>query len=250
MEKYQLYPIGNTDACRYAVDLLKANGFEIVDHPTPEVTHLILDVPSFAPNGMLRGGGTVERVLETLPPYITVVGGNLDHPLLEGYRKIDLLQDPFYLAENARITAECAIKIAAPLLSTTLSQSPALVIGWGRIGKCLGQILKALGNRVTIAARNPADRAMIQALGYQAIDAARIQQLSSFRILFNTAPAQVLTKDQLRECRNCVKIDLASKKGLDSEDTVWARGLPGIHAPETSGNLIARTFLRLMKEEK
>ena len=48
-----------------------------------------------------------------------------------------------------------------------------------------------------------------------------------------------------------MKIDLASEKGLGGEDVIWARGLPGIHAPESSGRLIAETCLRLgMEGEK
>ena len=249
MKNYQLYPIGSTSAIRYAVDRLQAKGFDTVDHPTPEVTHLILDVPSFAPDGMLRGGGAVEKTLETLPPYITVVGGNLAHPALEGYRKMDLLQDQLYLAENAQITAECALEIAAPLLPVTISQATVLIIGWGRIGKCLGQLLNRIGCDVTIAARKASDMAMITALGLRSQKPEDIRDLSRYRILFNTAPAAVLEPEVLKN-DHCIKIDLASKKGLDCADAVWARGLPGIHAPETSGNLIARTFLRLMKEEK
>ena len=250
MEKHLVYPIGSTAASRYAADFLRRRGLALVDHPTPEVTHLLLDVPGFGNDGLLRGGGAVEKVLETLPQYITVAGGNLDHPALDGYRKIDLLQDGTYIAENAAITADCTLQTAAPLLTTTFARSPALIIGWGRIGKCLGQLLKAIGCEVTIAARKPADRAMLQALGYRAADPTRLdRELPRFRLLFNTAPAPVLDKAQLALCEHCVKIDLASKKGLVGDNVVWARGLPGICAPETSGHLIADTFLRLIKED-
>ena len=249
MAKYLIYPVGTTSACRYAAGFLKQAGLELVDHPTPEVTHLLLDVPGFAPNGELRGGGAVEKILETLPQYITVAGGNLSHPALDGYRRMDLLKDADYVAANAAITADCALQVAAPLLSTTLQASPALIIGWGRIGKCLGQLLKAIGNDVTIAARKPADRAMLRALGYRTADPSSLTELPHYRILFNTAPELVLDQQQLALCRNCIKIDLASKKGLEGDDVVWARGLPGVYAPETSGRLIADTLIRLLKEE-
>lgn len=246
----QLYPIGISAALTHAVQILKHSGLEIVDHPTPEVTHLLLDVPSFTTEGLLRNGIQPQKILETLPPYITVVGGNLDHSALEGYRTWDLLQDPRYLALNAAITADCAMQIAAPLLKTTFRHCPALILGWGRIGKCLGQLLRGVGAQVTIAARKPEDRAMIDALGYQAADPYNLQDLPSYRILFNTVPQRMLTQAQLSPCRNCVKIDLASIPGLEGEDVVWARGLPGIHAPESSGKLIAETFLQKLKEEK
>ena len=244
-----VYPVGSTDACRYAADILKQDGIRLVDHPSPEVTHLLLDVPSFGADGMLRGGGDLKRILAMLPADVMVVGGNLAHPALLGHPKIDLLKDAQYLAVNAGITADCALQVAAPLLTTTFADSPSLIVGWGRIGKCLGKLLKAVGSDVTIAARKDTDRAMIRALGYHAVDISEISNgLPQCRLLFNTAPEMVLSTEQLAVCKQCVKIDLASKPGMAGDDVVWARGLPGIHAPESSGRLIAETFIRLYKE--
>lgn len=244
-----VYPIGSTPGCRYAAEALNQNGLDLVDHPTPEVTHLLLDVPSFRSDGAFRSGGNIERVLEMLPQYITVVGGNLEHPALEGYRRWDLLHDEGYLAENAAITADCALQTAAPLLTTTFAQSPTLILGWGRIGKCLAAMLKALGCPVTVVARKASDRAMLRALGFAAADLSELPSiLPKFRLLFNTVPSLILDQCQLAACKNCVKIDLASRKGLEDEDVVWARGLPGVCAPESSGRLIAETFMRLLRE--
>ena len=246
LENRLIYPIGTTSACRYAADFLQAAGEAIVDHPTPEVTHLLLDVPSFSPGR----GGNAEEILRMLPHSVTVVGGQLDQPFLEDYKKIDLLKEEGYLAGNAAITADCALQVAAPLLSCTVQQANALVIGWGRIGKCLAKLLKVIGNDVTVAARKQADRTMLQALGYRAVDTARLSgKLWNYRIIFNTAPEMVLTEAQLRQTKNCVKIDLASRRGLGGDDVVWARGLPGVHAPESAGELMARTILRKLKEE-
>lgn len=245
-----VYPVGSTKACRFASIFLQKANVELVDHPTPEITHLLLDVPSFGPDGTLRGGGDLRRILDMLPGNITVIGGGLLNPMLKDYRILDLLLDHQYLANNAAITAECALQVAAPLLETTLAETPVLILGWGRIGKCLGQLLKAVGAHVTIAARKETDRAMIQALGY---DAAAIQdiptRLAKCRLLFNTVPETILHKDILPPGRKCVLIDLASKPGIEGESVTWARGLPGIHAPESSGKLIAQTILRLCKEE-
>ena len=250
MPNILIYPIGSTLACRYASGYLQEAGLQTTDHPAPEVTHLLLDVPSFSSDGLLRGGGVPERVLEMLPQYITVIGGNLSVPALDGYRLWDLLQDDEYLSMNAKVTAECALQVAAPLLPVTLSQAPALVIGWGRIGKCLSQLLQGMGCDVTIAARKAADRAMAQALGFHGVSPGEIPTLTGYRLLINTAPEPVLDLSVLSSNPSCVKIDLASRKGLLGENVVWARGLPGIHAPETSGRLIADTVLRFIKEER
>lgn len=250
MDHTLIYPIGTTAACCYASKFLAQAGVEITDHPSPEVTHLLLDVPGFGTDGLLRGGGNVEQVLSMLPPNITVTGGNLHHSALLEYHTIDFLKDARYLAENASITADCALRVAAPKMTLTFADSPALVIGWGRIGKCLGQLLRAVGAQVTIAARKEADRAMIRALGYAAVDMDGIRnRLPRCRLIFNTVPEMVLHKEDLARSPNCVKVDLASKPGMDGPDVIWARGLPGIHVPESSGQLIAETFLRLYKED-
>ena len=178
-----------------------------------------------------------------------VIGGKLKHPALSGHPVLDLLRDDEYLAKNAAITAQCALRIAGSLLPTVPPDTPALVIGWGRIGKCLGKLLGAVGCPVTIAARNPADRAMIKALGQQAVDIPRISEiLPDVRLLFNTAPSPVLGADLLDKYKKCLKMDLASQPGLEGCDIIYARGLPGQYAPESSGRLIAETILRHLRE--
>ena len=248
MDKWLIFPAGTTAAARYAADFLSKAGIPLTDHPTPEITHLLLDVPSFGPDGLLRGGGDIQSVLECLPQDITVMGGNLDHPALAEYKTADLLADAEYVSQNAAITADCALQVAAPLLKTTFSRTPTLIIGWGRIGKCLARLLRSIGADVTVAARKETDRAMLRALGYRAADTARIGDISRYRLIFNTAPELILDEAQTALCKNSVKIDLASKKGILGDDVVWARGLPGIYAPESSGALIAETFIKLLKE--
>ncbi len=248
MENTLFYCAGTTAACRFAQERLAELGIPFIRHISPEITHLLLDVPSFGPDGALRGGGNLKKLLHMLPTNIRVIGGNLEHDALEGYSKLDLLQDEAYVAANAYITAECALQVASPLMTTTFRDAPVLVVGWGRIGKCLAKLLLAFGCSVTVAARKARDRAVIQALGFQAAEPSA--PIYGYRVIFNTVPEIVLPLSQLTDCGSCVKIDLASRPGIEGMDVVWARGLPGVHAPESSGQLIAKTIVRLMKEEK
>jgi len=246
-----IYPVGTTKGCRYAASALEQAGFSLVDHPAPEITHLLLDVPSFSAPGILRGGGELRTLLSMLPQRVTIIGGNLEDAALDTYRKLDLLRDHRYLAENAAITADCALQVAAPLLKTTFADSPALIIGWGRIGKCLARLLRSVGAEVTVAARKESDRAMLHALGYRAVDIPEVAGvLRKIRVIFNTAPEPVLSEAALTGCSNCLKIDLASKPGIAGSDVITARGLPGVYAPESSGRLISDTIIRLLREEK
>lgn len=242
-----LYPAGASPALDIAVQKLRSARASLADTPRPEVTHLLLPVPSLDSDGNIRGGPAVTDVLSALPEDVCIIGGNLRHPALDSHPVMDLLMDPAYLAANAAITAHCALVIAGKLLPAVFWNCPVLIVGWGRIGKCLAQQLKALGAQVTVVARKAADRAMITALGYQA---ARpdMEDARKFRVIFNTAPAPVLRNADISP--NSLKIELASTDGLSGDDVVIARGLPGKYAPESSGLLIASTVLRLLQEKE
>lgn len=231
MISYKILPSGSSAALSYAVHSLKKRGCEILLQPDSSVTHLLLPVPS----------PVADSALARLPETVTVIGGNL--PNLN-QPAIDLLKDPIYVSKNANITAHCAVKLAMNKLTCILPDCKTLIIGWGRIGKCLGKLLGDMGCPVTIAARKETDRAMLVALGY---DACSIENADpeSFDLIYNTAPEMLFP-----ECPgNALKIDLASQLGLGGSDVLWARGLPGKMAPISSGQLIAETVLRLLGEE-
>lgn len=235
MADITVYHAGIAGPATYVEKYLKEYGISIVDYPTPDITHLLLDVPSRdIPSGLL----------ERLPEDICIVGGNLTRPELEGYRKLDLLQNESYLARNAAITADCAVRVAATRMATVFSGLSVLVIGWGRIGKCLAQLLQRIGCDVTVAVRRDSDCAMLTALGFRSVKSSDLQNLQSYALIFNTVPASMLRRSDLSICPNSLKIDLASKPGMDGTDVIWARGLPGLYAPESSGKLIAETFLK------
>ena len=244
MRKPYLLLAGHTAALGYCGGVLKAAGLPLAGRPEEAVTHLVLPVPSFGPDGTIQGGGDIAALLEKLPRDITVVGGRLDHPALAAYRKIDLLQEDAYTAANANITAHCAVKLAMNKLPVIFAGLPVLVIGWGRIGKCLAQLLRQMGAEVTVAARNSKDRAMLGALGYRCIGTEN-PDLLPYRVVFNTVPVMLSPQSP----GDALKIDLASQLGLGSLDVVWARGLPGKEAPESAGRLMARRIIHILKED-
>lgn len=251
MDEKIVYCAGRRASARYACTYLESAGLTVTDNLSQNMTHLLLDVPSFNAAGNLQDGSSIDVLLSQLKPDVIICGGNLNHPSLAGYQVIDLLQDHYYLAENAYITAECALEIGLSKSTIIIRQCPVLIIGWGRIGKCLAALLKALDAEVTVAARKETDRAMITALGYRAIDTGSIpEHLDSYRLIYNTAPEMILPRSVAKNMHpDCIKIDLASKPGMDGEGIIWARGLPGIHRPESSGKLIADTLIRLLSKE-
>lgn len=221
-------PPGNT-ATGYAAQYLTEAGMAVSDKLYSDTTHLLLPVPT--------------RSFDHLPEGVVIIGGNLH--CLPGYETIDLLKDAQYLAENAAITARCAIN----LIGKELNGLPVLILGWGRIGKCLGKFLGDAGARVTIAARKETDVAMIRALGYGGVFIDQVSpMLPEFGAVLNTVPAMVLPA--FRCTPDCVLLELASRPGMAGDNIIRASGLPAKYAPEESGTLIAQRLLAILKEDR
>lgn len=244
MNDLRFYCAGSNRALYYTAAFLMEEGADFVPCPDHTVTHLLLPVPSFEKDGSIKGGGDLMETLKFLPNTVTIIGGHLNHPELDAYEVWDLLEDPSYLARNANITAHCTLELALSKLPITLERCPVLIIGWGRIGKCLAKLLHSLGACVTVAARKESRRVMIDALGYQSctIEAIRTEQ---YRLIINTVPAMVVPSAP----GTGLKIDLASTPGIAGRDILQARGLPGLFAPESSGELIAQTIIQWIKEK-
>lgn len=248
MNKILIYPAGCTPASHAAIKSLAQRGIGIADHITPETTHLLMDVPSFREDGRLKSGGDLSDLLAHLPNGITLIGGNLPADLFPGYPKMDLLKDETYQYENAALTAECALRIVGEKVSFSLRNAPVLVIGWGRIGKHLARLLSAYGAEVSVLSRTPAHLAEAASFGISGISREQLMgKAGNYRIFFNTSPGVMISKEIAEKFDNCLKIDLASRPGIEADDVIPARGLPGIHVPESSGALIAKTILRILE---
>lgn len=232
MEQPKLYIPISLPALACAAGILQQNGFRIT--ASAEGADFLL-YPCPTP-------------LSSMEDYFhgaTVIGGNLDF-LNSCVSRIDLLKDPYYVSSNAAITAEAALGMILSHLTCAVTEAEILILGWGRIGKNLTHKLKHLNAPLTVYARRPEDRAMLQSLSYTPITAETLDGvLPRFRCIVNTAPAPVLTPEMANLIRSdCFCLDLASVRSIPGENVLHARGLPGRYKPESSGRLIAETVLR------
>ena len=235
----------NTPQLLHAAEFLQNAGWLQESTPHNDTTHLLLPIPSLNHQGYIHGSGAdAKMLLRQFAETINVIGGNLDTLPLPTEQKIDLLKNNEYLAQNAAITAHCAIKVALRHMACTFQSLHVLIIGWGRIGKCLARLLRALDANVTVAVRKDSDKAMLHALGYPTCDISRLSnEASNYSLIFNTAPHPVL---DVSSCRSsAVLVELASSPGITGVGVIDGRGLPGKEAPRTSGELIGKTVLRL-----
>ncbi len=254
-------------------------GFEKIDEPDEKIInssiesvinsceYIILPLP------ITRNGATInapfsdkqtdlnENLYESLKNK-KVFGGIISSIKKEVKSSIKYLKDYYredLIILNAVPTAEGAVKVALGEYKKTISKSKCLVVGYGRIGKVLAELLKNMGAEVTVSARKSEDMAWIDAQGYKSINLSNNKNILDFDIIFNTVPAQIFNNNQLLLCRKeTIIIDLASEPGgIDKESAkklgikfVHALGLPGKFFPQTSGEIIKKTIYKIIEEEE
>ena len=208
---------------------------------------------------------TVSEVFSLLVSSQIICGGRIpaetqELASVQGLTLFDYFSREELVVANAAVTAEGAIGAAMEATSTVLLGSSVLILGFGRIGKLLALRLRALGAYVTVAARSFADLAWIAAYGYTGIHMDTLDDnLSAYSILFNTAPHLLLDARRLALLDPATLcIDLASKPGgIDFSaaaalgiSTIWALGLPGKVAPESSAAIIRDTIYNILSEQE
>ncbi|MCD8214435.1 MAG: dipicolinate synthase subunit DpsA [Clostridiales bacterium] len=154
---------------------------------------------------------------------------------------------------NAIPTAEGAISTAIQESDITLFDSKALVLGYGRCGKVLANMLKGLGARVYSTYRNETAAAYMKAFGIRGFNLYELKsRIESFDFIFNTIPCEVLNREVLKKAnKKCLIIDLAQAPG--GTDFNFARdlniralycpGLPGRVAPRTAAEILKSAVL-------
>jgi len=171
---------------------------------------------------------------------------------------IDILKREELAVLNAVSTAEGTIKIAIEETPKNIHGSNILIMGFGRVGKVLSNMLNGLGANVACEARKNSDLAWIKAYGYEPIKISNLREnLERFDIIINTIPHIILDKENLEKVRkDALVIDLASNPGgVDREAIkkkkikfIWALSLPGKVAPITSAEFIKETLYNIYSE--
>ncbi len=182
------------------------------------------------------------------------------YKMMEGknIQVIDMLKREELAVLNAIATAEGAIKIAIEETMKTIHGSNILILGFGRIGKVLSNMLKGMGANVSCEARKNADLAWIKAYGYNPVPLEKLNEnLENKDIIINTIPYVVLDESNLNKVnKDTLIIDLASNPGgVDRQAVkkqklkfVWALSIPGKIAPITSAEYIKDTLYNVVEE--
>lgn len=215
-----------------------------------EAENLVVNCPP----RLAEDGMTAEELLAAASADARVFCCGPLHAGQDDPRLIDLWSDEALLLKNARLTAEGAIAAAMRAAGWAIADARCMVIGWGRVGKALTELLVALGARVTVASRSESGRNRAVERGAEAADTGALgEALPGRRLIFNTAPCMVLDGETLEHVdRDAMLIDLASPPyGIDLR-AAWSKGLrawrepglPGRYCPESAAQALLEAIDR------
>ncbi|MBP7186866.1 MAG: dipicolinate synthase subunit A [Ruminococcus sp.] len=225
--------------------------------------YAVLPVPPLDESGNVNtpcfsGSMTVSDVKRRLAPDAVIFAGRVNDELrllFDGYEVLDYMEREELSLRNAVPTAEGAVQIALEEMPVTLSGTKVLIVGMGRIGTALAEILKGFGADITAAVRNAKGAAKAALLGVKAVCTKEMPH--GYGLVFNTVPSMIFGREELsRFGKDTLFIDLASKPGgIDLASAqelgmkvVWALGLPGKTASVTAGEIIAETIKNMISE--
>ncbi|MDR2657245.1 MAG: hypothetical protein LBB86_05400 [Oscillospiraceae bacterium] len=203
------------------------------------------------PTPMLNGdpGVALDDIAQALSG--TVWGGTPGTVLtsavaLRGGRLINPSNLESYAIANARLTAEGAIVSALARYSGSIQGANVLIVGYGRIARCLARMLTAWNASVTVCARHPDARAWAEAEGCRtATIGALAHEAERCAILFQTAPVMLVDSYVVAGMRPGALVSDLTREGVDFTAAdergliAWRdSGVPGRYAPAAAGRIL------------
>lgn len=255
------------NVCYYAFN--DTDCFDSLHEAIDEASVIILPLPTSRDRVSLNAPLFDETVLladicTLVTPNKFILGGQLPKSFCEtlSTKGVDYC-DYFLLEElaiyNAVPTAEGVVNILIEKTPITIHGMKCAVTGYGKVGKALGNTLKALGAEVTIFARKESALADARNAGLTAEYFSNLTtDYHSFDALINTVPTKVIGSKQLDMLNpDCVLIETASAPfGIDFQEAkehameaIKASSLPGKVAPKTAGEIIGLSVLPIIKQK-
>jgi len=208
----------------------------------------------------------ISHLLDAIPAETLLLAGKPDAELKAAAAENNIPMIDYFDCEELQIknaipTAEGAVEIAMRELPFTIFGTSVLILGYGRIGKALSAMLRALHAEVFVAARRQEDIAYITISGSKALrfgSPEYVEMLKKATVVLNTVPAKILSRSALEKMENChLLIDLASGKGgvdFSAAESLGIRAihalsLPGKVAPATAGDILFDCILELLHQE-
>jgi dipicolinate synthase subunit A len=217
--------------------------------------YALFPIPGIAADGSLFAPAAPAPIvpsttlLRELAPGAAVILGASDDRLRGAaeearVRLVEYEHDRELMLLRGPAIVEGALELAIANTDVTIHAAEVAVVGYGNIGALLAATLRALGANVTVAARNPVQRAAAFAAGATAVTLDELPGVAAgLSMIFSTVPAPVVGADTLSALPpGSLVMDLAAPPGgvdlamatARGHRAIWARGL-GRRAPVTVG---------------
>lgn len=197
----------------------------------------------------------LSSVVEGVKNGTVLIGGNFSDSLRQaaeekGATVFDLFAEKDFALYNAYLTAQGAVRLLLENTKEYVVSLPALVTGFGKIGKTTAIFLRSLGLDVYVFARRSETRLEARLLGFKTVSQNELSFcIHLFSFIFNTVPNRIFEKDDISHMKSgAVYFELASRPfGADKKDFenekaafVFGGGLPGKFCPLASAKEIEK----------
>ena len=164
---------------------------------------VLLPIPTTRDNvTVLNTKVSINDVLEALDQETVVSGYGLPCLFVNGAEArgaalVDLSLDEEFLSENAELTALAALGILLNSTTSSLRDMSVGIVGYGRIGRRLTNMLLYLGTRVRVYTTRPDLRLDLCEYGVATAASAADADLRGLDVLINTAPAAIFSPESV-----------------------------------------------------
>jgi dipicolinate synthase subunit A len=234
----------------------------------------LMPIPGIAPDGGLFAPSNPERII---PSREMLAGMNKGANIILGWADDNLKShcealgitlheyewDVDLMLLRGPAIVEGVLKVLIENTQITIHKANICLVGQGTIGSLLTHTLVGLGAHVSVAARNPVQRAAAYAAGAEPHTLEDLPEiLPRMDIVIGSVPRQLIGEELLKTMRpGVLLVDVAAPPGTIDRDkagemgikAVWARGM-GARAPITVGKSqwtgIERRIKDIMEKQK
>lgn len=170
-----------------------------------------------------------------------------------GLSVADVSLDEQFAQDNASLTAVGAVGKILTESSSVPKDLSIGIIGYGRIGKRLLELLLFLGARVVVFTSKEGVRRElcahgVSALPYEALS--KTGDVASLDVLINTAPAPIISDEAIAAFEKTKLIELASGDNFPKNASVTRlMQLPAKMYPRSAGRALGGSILRMLGEQ-
>ena len=221
-----------------------------MDYPKSIGRIILLPIPTTRDNStILNTNVYINDVLDEVCEDTVVCGYGLPGDFVDsaercGGRVLDIGLDEKFLSDNADLTALCAVGI----LLTTTDRAPCDVnvgiVGYGRIGRRLTNMLLSLGAKVKVFTSQRHKCLDLCECGVASTVSSQDADLSDIDVLINTAPAVIFSKDRIPEGLRI--IELASGENFPGVKVERYPSVPARMFPKSAGRIWAEAVKRFI----